>query len=169
MKSFNLRHGLIAVGGISLIPILYLVLMFDIRSADPTPPRINRHNQHVALAVDAYNTVYTNMPDIVTETIEDPEALAQVSEVIIRALLGLDNARNPTGIEFMEMPDASEAQPGQFKDLWSNQHLIRLDDNRDGEIPMGRRTVKAAAVVWSMGANGKNDWGRKDDIIFPLW
>jgi len=163
----KVRRNAIMVSGLLIIPALYLVLMWDIRSADPGKQRIYLHNQHVALAIEAYTHVYTNMPGVLTETVDDTNTLAQASEIIIRTLLGKDELRNPTGTAFMETPDASKTHPGAFKDLWSQQHLIRLDDNRDGKIPMGERSVNSPAVVWSIGPNGRNDWGRKDDIVYP--
>ena len=51
-------------------------------------------------------------------------------------------------------------------DAWGNQYLVRVDDDGDGKIEMGDRTVKARIIVWSRGPNEENDWARKDDITY---
>jgi hypothetical protein len=159
----KIKKVILIIAALLLLPALYLYLMFDVRMGDPVKGRTVRHCKHVATAHGMFTDMFTNMNVIVTEKAED---LDGVSKEVIMALTGKHQAANPYGTSFMEDPSPGMKNPGHFPDAWGNQYLIRIDDDGDGSIPMGNRSVKAGVIVWSRGPDGINDWGRKDDIFF---
>jgi len=40
---------------------------------------------------------------------------------------------------------------------------VALDGDGDGKVPLGKKSARARAVVWSTGPNGINEYGKGDD------
>lgn len=163
-KGMKAKNIILFCAALLLLPSLYLYFMYDIRIADPVRGTTVRHCKHVAVAYQNFSEIYTNVTGIATEQGTD---LDDTSRQILLALMGKHPDANPYGTAFMETPHTPTNQPtGYFGDAWGNQYLVRVDDDGDGKIEMGDRTVKARIIVWSRGPNEENDWARKDDITY---
>ena len=70
---------------------------------------------------------------------------------------------NPRRIRFIEIPDYFR-QDGHVVDIWGHPIWMVLDTEGRGEVRVGDRIVPHRVAVSSVGPNGRNDWGRRDDI-----
>ena len=57
-------------------------------------------------------------------------------------------------------------QNGRLVDRWGNLLHVAYDLDDDGKVVLGERTLgHGAAVIWSNGPNGENEWGEGDDVV----
>jgi hypothetical protein len=74
-------------------------------------------------------------------------------------------AENPSFQVYLT-PTPDSCRQGVWVDPWGNPYHVALDENGDGKVRVGETHVLSEMVIWTAGANGINEFGRGDDIMY---
>ncbi len=174
---------------ITIIAILMALLFPAFRSVQDQAKRTQAKNDltQIVTAVNAFYTEYGKYP-INGSADVTVGGTGATNDKLFNALRGNDTTLNPKAINFINPPDVKDpANPragigtttgaGQYYDPWGVLYMVAIDGDYDGEITnpytsnAGSAKVRASALAWSLGKDGKGGNGDKnagtadDDVI----
>ena len=142
---------------------------------------------HLVAAIKGYHAEYGKYPTLAAVDMQLTEEETVTLLMELRVPSGYTPTMNPRRIVFIEVPNAknfdkSEAKQeigisssGKWLDPWGRPYKVMLSGDYDDNLPnpyyanAGDKVLKAGAIVWSLGRNGKTNTDKhhpdaKDDV-----
>lgn len=153
---------------ISIIAILLTLLFPAADAAFEMARKTQAKNDvtQIANAVTQYVTEYGKLPTGSTSTsASDVERSSDTDQLMkILSADSSEEASNPRGIVFLEVPKAKVGKNGRinntgsYLDSWGNPYYISMDADYDNKLtdPTGSGQISKTVLVWSYG-NTKKD------------
>ena len=147
-----------------LLALVMLALGIFFSAVSGPNPSSNKQAQATAnatkVALEQYFHEYAQLP----LNNGKPDTLLDTPETVdpVMATLTGDPENNPKELVFLE---ARQDDLGRVRDPWDQPFRILLDTNFNNAmtLPNGERH-KGRVAVWSIGKNGKDEFGGGDDI-----
>ena len=147
MKKKQNKKKIITITSIMLLVIIF----FGIETATVNTIEMRTENQvkHLAIAVQMYISKHKEFPVFSQDTKTD----TKLDESNYKELFfNLENSLNDLFID-----QTKDSRGYDFKGVF--------DTNFDNKLKLGKKTYNSNIIIYSVGKNGIDDYGRKDDII----
>jgi hypothetical protein len=129
-------------------------------SMQPDTPEVALARQDmksIKMALDMYDEAYEALP-FTAELAGIRQDVNVLIDILVATNTPIAKLRNPDGIKLISRPGNNWADP------WGTPYNIFFDDDADGRIRLGEKSVKAGFLIWSSGPDRKDDQGAGDDI-----
>ena len=158
--------GLVAVCVVIVVAVVADMRLFPRR----VPHRVGATREDLAelvVAIIQYQAQYLQLPGPPGKDVrvgpETPKEYDQLIEVLSASDVDGDGQAlgNPRRLEFLTLSNPRYS----FVDAWGRRFVVYLDLDNDGVLMVGSTKVQARYACYSVGENGKDEYGGGDDIV----